>query len=98
MARHTGWCGAYVTCLILSGCAQLPEYALPPRSLSNDISLPGETLSRAQMQDAPEARATHGAAAEQHRARVVRQSAGQPPIQQTSYANRGTVSALLVPG
>jgi peptidyl-prolyl cis-trans isomerase C len=95
MARHTGWCGAYVICLILSGCAQLPEYALPPRSLSNDISLPGETLSRAQMQDAPKrVQLTAPQPIDIVPATNVKPSA-QPPIQQTSYANRGTVSVLV---
>src|SRR5262245_481770 len=98
MARHTGWWGASVIGMsgwLFCGCAQLPEYAIPKQSLSLDISQPGEARSRAQMSDAPKkAQIAPPQPIEIIPASGVNQPA-QQPIQQTSFANRGTVSVQV---
>src|SRR5262245_20988201 len=98
MARHTGWWGASIIGMsgwVLCGCAQLPEFARSPHSFSKDISLPGDVVSRAQISDAPKrVQIASPQPIEIVPASGVNQPA-QPPIQQTSFANRGTVSVQV---
>ena len=74
---------------------QLPEWAAPKQSLSLDITLPGETRSRAQMPDAPKrVQIAPPQPIEIVPALGVNQPA-QQPIQQTSFANRGKVTVQV---
>ena len=91
MARQRLWLSVMVGVngWLLSGCAQLPDYAVPPRSMAFDIAQPA-LQTRAQMADAPKG------------LQVARPqpldtppplgvATSLPPIEPTSLSSRGTV-------
>jgi hypothetical protein len=97
MARQTRWWGAGVLGMsgwLLAGCAQLPDYAVPTRSFAQDISRPGDAQSRAQMADGPQ-RTKLSTPQPLQLIPAVGTNATKPPIEQTSFANRGIVSCQV---
>jgi parvulin-like peptidyl-prolyl isomerase len=87
-----------VTSWLMSGCAQLPDYALPPRSLALDISPPLPPQTRAQMGDAPQPVQIQ-APAPLDIPSPIRPNLGGTPLvagtQQVSYASHGSVKVRV---
>jgi PPIC-type peptidyl-prolyl cis-trans isomerase-like protein len=79
----------------LTGCAQLPDFAIPTESLARNISQPGAAQTRGQMGDAPKPiRISNPQPLDVIQAKGTDLSK-QTPIQQASFANRGTVSVQV---
>jgi len=78
---------------LLGGCAQLPDYAVPTRSLALDITQPGEPQPRAQMSDVPKGVQIAAPKPLDTPSPLNTAPRVEPTenIQQTSFANRGTV-------
>lgn len=99
MAWQRRWLGVIaVSGWLMSGCAQLPDYALPTHSYAQDISATPAPQIRAQMGDVPQPLQTQRPMPLDTPSPIRPAPVSPPPVsgtQQVSYTNRGSVKVRV---